>query len=683
MIMPAAGIVAAFLALAGTPARAGEWTLQDMLGKDALGRTVFRAMPVEERFRNPWPDGLEEEFQERARYIIGEQAKLRVNAGNTYFENEKRTYGYLMAQVLGGRTAEALAGLQIEDAQAAEWHRETMGIDYYAAFTLKHQMRKYFYFGSLLDPAYRKRMFDGAKAWTARDPLHRPHYAFKHAQGWGPDAKNSWVDVRTTENLFLMRVTSVYLMAEETGNREVAMAYKELIRRYVVALYRVGMGEWDSENYHGHSMGPLCNLYDFSKDPEVKLLAKAALDWVCAAGALKYFRGGFGGPTKRDYNHVQPFGGSAACMLWVYFGDCPLKNTNWESDEVHLITSAYRPPRAVVGLARKEFERPVEILASKPRYEASTTGDLRSGPEYLETQFIGKTYQMGSLAQGTSHGPGDVNGFKIIVYSSARGSGTIQCVPGPDPLFPGSPQYSEGKVSAPNRVAQNKNIAIWLVEDGNSPWLWVMPEEIEVMTEGCVCFLRADMTWIALHPIALEIAGIDRALTERVASARAGGERAKFPAHRVVSAKGTGGELCGFAVEIGEGSRREEFDEFRSRVLKRSRLDTSRLGERFVEFVASDGRRLGVRYGRTLEEFRVWKDGVLHDWAEHAKVVYRSSRGPGDGPIEQAWLGGTLIVRAGGRTFTCTVDETGRVEFSERADAPQKGAPAARAGAAH
>ncbi|MHC4252243.1 MAG: hypothetical protein ACYS9X_24255, partial [Planctomycetota bacterium] len=172
-------------------ATAAEWGLSQMVGRDARGRPVYRAKPVDERFLNPWPDGYEREFQERARHIIASQSERRVPAGNTYFENEKRTYGYLMAQAIGSRGMDAVTDLQVEDAQAKEWHRHTQGIDYYAAFTLKHQMRKYFYFGDLLKPEYRRRMFGGAKAWTRVDPMRPPHYTLKKPNpGWGPDAGN-------------------------------------------------------------------------------------------------------------------------------------------------------------------------------------------------------------------------------------------------------------------------------------------------------------------------------------------------------------------------------------------------------------------------------------------------------------------------------------------------------------
>jgi len=162
----------------------------------------FFPRPLAEEFLNPVSEKDEAAFQERARLIISKQSEVAVSARNTYFENEKRSYGYMMAHALGKRGMDAVTDLQAEDAQAGDWHRETKGIDLYAAFTLKHQIRKYFYYGDLLNPDYRKRMFEGAKIWSEKDPMRRPHPVFKEPkEGWGPDAKNSWVDVRDTENL--------------------------------------------------------------------------------------------------------------------------------------------------------------------------------------------------------------------------------------------------------------------------------------------------------------------------------------------------------------------------------------------------------------------------------------------------------------------------------------------------
>jgi len=628
--------------------------------KDRDGNVAYIALPVDVVLRNPWPEAYEREFQDRARGIIAAQTKVKANPGNTYFENEKRSYGYLMAQALGERGIDAVRDLQMEDAQKDEWHRETQGIDYFAAFTLKHQMRKYFYFGSLLDPAYRKRMFDGGKAWTAMDPLDRPHYTHQGPkEGWGPDARNSWVDVRSTENLYLMRVSSVYLMAEETGNKDTAAIYKRHILDYARTLYRVGMGEWDSENYHGHSLAPLVNLYDFAKDMEVKQSAKACLDFMSAIGAVKYYRGGFNGPSKRDYNHPQPFGGSAANMLWVWFGDSILSNEHWESDEVHLITSAYRPPVAVMKMARKEFTKPLELFAAKPSYDATTKYQSESSPEYLETQYFGHSYQMGSLTGGTSTDGGDVNGFKILAYDGTRGAVALQCVPGSDPEFPGSPLYQNGKTAGANRVAQYGNLALWLVHNGSAPWRWVIPESVKMSTEGGVTFLECERTWVALRPLGLSEFKCDEALSKKIAT----GEHPRFPGHQVLAAEGKGGAFCGIAVEVGEKESHGSFAKFREQALK-AEVDLAKLAEGVVEYKSADGKWLGIHWNDNPLELGVWRNGKWRDLAADAGFLYRAGVSAETlAPIHAKWGDGKLYVEAGGEAFGCAVNEQGKVDF--------------------
>jgi len=635
------------------------WT-RKQIRTESSGGFILHPKPVAEQFRNPSSEKDENEFAKRTREIIAAHDKIRVNPGNTFFENEKRTYGYLMSQALGERGLDAIVDLQREDAQAKTWHQKTAGIDYYAAFTLKHQIRKYFYFGDMLEPEYRKRMYDGAKAWTSKDPLRRSHPCFlRSGPGWGPDNKDSWVDVRSTENLFLMRVTSVYLMAEETGNRETAATYKKIILDYTKALYRIGMGEWDSENYHGHSLTPLLNLYDFSKDNDVKLAAKACLDWMFAAGAIKYYRGGFNGPTKRDYNHIQPFGGSAPSMLWVHFGDCTQSREDWESDEVHLLTSAYRPPPAVMQLARKQFSRPVEIWSSKPHYTATTSHDLKSGPAYLETQYIGDTFQLGSLAGGTRPDKSDVNGFKIIVYDKKHGARTIQAVPGPDPKYVGSPQYQEGKVSGENRIAQDGSLAIWMVKDGNSAWCWVLSDDHEVKIEKEVTFVISDKTWIAIRPINTSVLRVDSTRTDLITT----GKKPRFPEHRVLSCEGKGGTFCGCVVEIGDGKSFGSFAKFREHVLD-SELNLTRLGDGAVDYQTPSGKWLGFHWNDDPHQLGVWRNGKRHDWTQHAKHLYQVREG--DALIESVWGEGSLTIQTNDHTFECKVDESGKVHFENR-----------------
>lgn len=629
-------------------------------------KAIAPAATIDATLGNPWPQEWENEFQRRAKSVLRaqcDQQKASGLGGRTYFENEKRAYGFLMAHLLEGDRETAIKELQRDDAQASSWHRHTKGIDYYACFTLKHQVRKYFLFGEVLDPDYRRRMYEGAKLWTEEDPLHRPSPVFeKPGEGWGPDERNSWVDVRNTENLFLMRVTSVYLMAEETGNGATREKYKTILLRYAASLYRVGMGEWDSENYHGHSLGPMLNLYDFAKDKEVKAAAKACLDYFCAVGALKYYRGAFNGPSNRDYNHAQPFGGSAACMLWLYFGDSPVGNKHFESDEVHVLSSGYRPPAAVVHLARKGFDRPAELFASKPRYSATTGNDLKSPPEYFETQFFGRTFQMGSLVGGTTAGKTAVNGFKIVATDNQRGAIAIQAVPGPDPKFAGSAKYTDGKVSGENRVGQYGSLAVWLVQGGGAPWVWVLPEEIAVESDNGVTFFASDKTWVALHPINTTELKTDDALTKNLT---ADNKDVQWKGHRVVSTKGNGGQFCGVAVEVGEAPEFADFAAFKKAVGAKAKVRAENIANGEAEFVGANGKQVRLRFAAKPIETGVWRAGKSHNWVEHAKHLYRVAD---DKPamIEQVWLGGTLTVRAGTAVFTATVSETGGAIFDNQ-----------------
>ena len=579
------------------------------------GHATFHAKPIPKELMRTWPPELEAEFQRRAERVIQLQTRDKKPSINTYFENEKRSYGYLMAHVLGGQRQKALEMLQSKDHQHQLWHRETAGIDYYACFTIKHQMRKYFYFQDLLTPAYRKQMFDGAKRWTEKDPFRRPHYAHvEKKEGWGPDARNSWVDVRSTENLWLMRNTSVYLMAEETGNTSTRDLYKRHLLDYANALYRIGIGEWDSENYHGHSIGPLLNLFDFAQDIEVKRAARSCLDFYAIAGAIKYWRGGFNGPTKRDYNHAQPFGGSAANSLWMWFGDHPTgKQDHWESDEVHQITSAYRPPLAAVNLAKKQFAKPVELFAAKPAYDATTSFRSQSKPEYIETQYIANSYQMGSLTGGTSVDGGDVNGFKLLVFDKNQGAVAIQAVPGPNPAFPGSPMYKTGVVSAENRVAQQENLALWLVKNGKSPWLWVVPDDVQVSQKGEVAFLKCHKTWIAIRPLNASRLTFDTNLTKQLTEDK----KSRFKGYKVLRAQGQARSFCGLAIEVGERESHGSFEKFVDSVLMAD-VDVSELEDGIARYKSSDGKHLGIHWNDNPLDLGVWRNGKRRDLANAA-----------------------------------------------------------------
>ncbi|MEI2583063.1 hypothetical protein [Scytonema sp. PRP1] len=570
---------------------------------------------------------MEAEFQQRSKYVTKKLSGS--NYGNTAFEGEKKSYPKAMIDFLAANQQKSISFLQSEDADAKS-HAHTLGIDLYSGFTLKSQVRKYFYFGKYLDPAYRQRMKQAMQIWTEVDPLTRRFP--NRQQFWANSTDNcdSWVDCRNTDNLKAMREVAVYLFAEETGNEATRKLYKERITRNVSTLYNIGQGEWDSENYLGHALTTYVNLYDFAKDPEVKSYAKSALDWFLTSGALKYWRGGFGGPSKRDYSEGNCVWCSLATHeLGLYFGDSPQKDPKPSPDSVHLITSSYRPPSAVVALARKEFQKPAELLNSKPTYENWKPGS-DAAPEFYETLYFGNTFQLGTLAQGSG---GDWNGFKMMAYNSQRGVDYFIAATGTDPT-----KISSSSVGGDN-IAQYRNLVIWLNNQPRVPFQFFLPKSAKLETKQGVTFIRYEKTWLALTPINLKIEGMNPAATEKI--------RDKYPDDQILTAVGNGDTESGFALEISENKTHADWNRFQQSVLEKSRLNLNQIKDGVVEYQGVSG-KVKLQYQKGLP--KVWRNGSFHDWRQHYGV-YQNAQGSKT-PIYQGWKQGELEVTAGGYKFT-------------------------------
>lgn len=657
---------------------------------DAQGRLIPVTVPAAPSFLNPahsttWLDA------HRSRVDLVLRTSLTQSFGfNTHFENEKKSLGHAMARAVAGDFL-GFSKLYEED-HNRDWHARTAGIDYFACFVIKHQPRKYFHFGPLLPPEYLARMKEGARLWTEIDPNRRKSDLLVSGnKGYDPSAVNSWVDTRTTDNLSMMRFTAVYLMAEETGSTEVAANYKRRLSRFATALYRAGNGEWDSENYLGHTITPVFNIHDFAKDPEVRATGKAMLDWWLAATAVKYYRGGAAGPNCRDYNHIQPFGGSLAETGWFFFG-APLYPKKFEYDVAHALTSSYLPPPAIVNLGTQNFERPRELLNTKPPYHEPQAGDFSKPAAYHETYYYGRTFTLGTLAEGSAPG-GDTNGFKLVLDDPERGVADLRFAPTNDPVFTGSALYKKDKIAHKNRAAQNREVAVFLAKGEEVPWRVSLPLTVTPEVVNNITFLRGASTWVALHPVNL-VGGLvpDEAATrglqfqERTSRRRVEikdpetgvvkKERQTFTetvprysSHYALAGQGlpTGG-LSGFALEVGEAPDFPDYESFKKAVLSKARLDVSALATGTVAYTGAGGRSLAATWGDTLDDFKVHRDGQLHDWVEHGRYVYRENGKEADGLIHQlrGRDGGTLTVNAGGKTFIGTVSPEGAYSFENK-----------------
>lgn len=586
----------------------------------------------------PWPAEWESDFRARAARAVRLLASQRLG-GTTYGESEKDLYPRAMAHVLAGDRVRGLKALQETDNQAPTDHAHTGGIDLYWCFTLKGQVRKYFLFGPDLEPAYRDRMRTAFATWTSADPLGRPHPRHGRGngnrEGWGPDVKGGWVDARDTDNLRAMREVGIYLAAEESGNEAARQAALSRLREYVVSLYHAGMREWDSSNYHGHALSSWHNLHDFARDPEVRGLAKACLDWLYAAAAWKYRRGTFGGPQLRDYGgSTVPFGGNAIHALELYFGAAPRPDPVPDRDDVHHATSGYRPPRAVVHLARKEFAVPVETTSSKPPYRLWKPGAAFE-PAYRETQFVGPGFQMGTLASGGPEQAWNPSVFSLVIDHAVRGAVHATWTVAP----PWEHQFKR----AGDQVAQYRNRVVWLrPAGGGASFHLQLPADARA--ELASVPWRIDVAAVSVFVWPLQL-GTPRLVTPpaRFAGAFTNEVVREFPA--------VGEGLAGFAMEVlPTGASAPAAGAFARRAPDQ------------YELTATDGSRLSVGWNRESDLPVVLRGGRPWDWTA-LRDPYGGVGGPS--PIRQEWASGRLSVEAGGWRFVSEVDPAGRTRFSE------------------
>ncbi len=608
-------------------------------------------IPVPEEHNNPWPQDWEDAFWERANRAIEKIGNERPRGG-TWGENEKNYYPRAMFNFLAGNRDRALRALEETDVQADSHHAHTKGIDLYWTFTLKGQVRKYFFFGPWLDEDYKDKMTEAARIWTEKDPTEREHPEFGTGSGeygYGPEQRGYWVDRRGTDNMRAMRDGSIYLFAEATGNEEVRQIAKQRIQDYVVMLYHVGMKEWDSPNYHGHTLAPYHNIYDFAEDPEVRKLAKAALDWLYTAGALKYWHGGFGGGAMSRHHGGGSYGvfrASPVHPLYLYVGDTMKPNPSHDRDDVHHITSPYRPPQAVVKLAQKQFDRPVEMFSTKPAYTNWKPGEDFE-PRFWETMFIGETFQMGSAVSERYEQVWAIAPFSLMAVNSERGVDYF--IARSDPM-PGNSRKNPG-----DQIGQYRNLMVWLrPQDEDHPeFHFLSAASAALEDEDGIWFWEYEDTYLAVRPINLgqrQETELDEDATDRYPD--------EAFHHAAIE-----DEYGGFALEVGERGEYDNFDAFKSAVLENSSLDTDRVDEGIVELTGADGHTLRLGFNEDQDMPRVYRDGERHIWEDH-KDLYKPV--DTDGPVSLGWKEGTLRVKAGDHEFTSTVTQDGEVSFENR-----------------
>lgn len=257
------------------------------------------------------------------------------------------------------------------------------------------------------DRSYREHYHFAAVNWARFLPLYGQTALTDETRRKLADAFHAfnYLQVGGTENHRTMWMTSANVLPCFLGvgsnrqSREETLANaKRQLRDYVKGLYFAGSGEWDSSTYLMFTVNGLLNIYDFSPDPECRLLAQAGLDLMVAGYALKYTGGIFCGPNQRGHAK-RPYETIADQTGFLWWGpDAPDNAAKRDYRyALHAATSAWRPGPALTAIARRRLPNlPAEQRNSKANYWYGQRIEPRAGATQ-ESLWIAPDLTMGSL----------------------------------------------------------------------------------------------------------------------------------------------------------------------------------------------------------------------------------------------------------------------------------------------
>jgi hypothetical protein len=280
------------------------------------------------------------------------------------------------------------------------------------------------------DRTYKEHYHFGTVNWGRFYPLFADTALTEETRKKFTDAGfryGSYSSPRGTENHKVMWWTSANVLPYYTGKglsrRSVEATLKHArkqLREYVKGLYHAGQGEWDSSTYLMFDVNGMLNIYDFSKDPESRLLAKAALDWYTTGYALKYTDGIYCAPNQRGYASapVKKIADETGYLWWDTHKDIDVEDLGNARHTLHAITSSYRPNKVITHIARKKLPAlPAEFRNTKPNYWHGLSQDPTPGV-MKESVYLGNHYTMGSLWNGSG---GQMSVFQIVAESDRGG----------------------------------------------------------------------------------------------------------------------------------------------------------------------------------------------------------------------------------------------------------------------
>jgi hypothetical protein len=559
MLFRTTGVLLAFWTAACAPGAQSPWKVPS---PDTADHPGAREAPASDPRTYPDAPG----FGDRSKIIIeGLATNDLQNWRKGYFtggDPGKYTFGPSMAKLLLNPQAEDVIKLQNEDRSLGEHYH----------FAAVNWARFYPLFGSILTPEAHKK-FD-EKVGRA-----------------GP-----YLSPSGTENHKIMEWTGAsvlpwYTLSGRMSNQGKDAALKkgkEMLRDYVKKLYRAGQGEWDSSTYLMFDVNGFLNIYDFSKDPECRLLAKAGLDWFMSAYALKYTDGLYCGPNQRG--HASNYAGTISdANGWLWWGgSAPVtaEQTKRFNFAMHAVTSSWRPSKVICNLARKALPLPAEQRNSKANYWHGPGRDPQPGL-MPETVYLSKHYTMASLWKGFG---GQMTRFQIVASGPKGGVSLTGASPVGRNDGDGSTQtnkFGDGNGMF-DQTAQVGRAFLLMANIPDEPALasqgfafFALPDGVEPLAAGDWTVVQVHKTYVAIRPIAGKA------------------EKSTTPADKRGNSQPIlkfDGRKTGFIVETADVQQYNSAREFAS-ALDKAKLDAARFADSMeIAYTSVEGRQIAMKY---------------------------------------------------------------------------------------
>lgn len=511
----------------------------------------------------------------------------------------KYTHGPIMAKLLLEPTAKDAIAMQNEARSLKEQYH----------FACVNWSRTLPIFGSVLTEQSQQTLAGAVDAYTYL------------GQGGTENHKTMWI---TAANVLPWYTTTGRM---QRMNREQALARaKQELHRYVSGLYTAGPGEWDSSTYYMFTINGLMNIYDFSKDEDARLLAKAGLDLLTAQMALKYTDGLFCSPNQRGFaaGPVQTIADQTNWLWWGSNAQVTAEQTRRFNYAMHAATSSYRPNVVISNIAqRKVTPLPFEQRNGRGNYWYGQNIEPRPNA-YLESLYVTRHATMGSLWNGFGS---QMTRFQIAAASEQGGVSFTGGYPehwdhvgkrtGRLSFRDGNGGFDQSAQVGPTYISLSRIPA----EETTQYSFFTLLGEQPVQGDGWV-IQQAGKALVAVRGLGdrtvigqSDLTPAQKAENDKLA---AEGKALKHTPLPIVRFEGL---ATGFIVELSDTDTFADAAAFLAALKERTRVDSSRMKQDMaVSYTSLAGRRIDIRHVADSRRAEASVDGQAVDfdsWKPH------------------------------------------------------------------